>query len=475
MKLIMSDDFFFKPAYELGNMVKSQEMTAVEITEKFIERIGKINPIINAYCHTTFDMARDQAKKADENAKKGQGGLINGIPVSIKDLMEMEGVRTTFGSKILENYIPEMDEVVITRIKEAGGVILGKTNTPEFGHEFRTVNKIYGITLNPWNINMTSGGSSGGAGSAAAAGISPLALGSDGGGSIRIPSSFCGCFGLKPTFGRIARYPRSAHAWATLDHYGPIVRYVKDAALFLDVMQGADPMDMFSIQNTVDNHYNLIHEKPRGLKIGYTKTLGFVKALEPEAEKAFMESIDVLQKLDWEIEEAPIKMRSPDMQYSTLVMSGFAYDLKKHLKKWRDQMGESLVSFIEGGSSGTAFELEKANHKKRLLYEDLQKQVFKKYDILLCPTTPVPAFDIDLKYPETIGGRSASVLTFISFLYIFNMTGYPAASIPSGFSKEGLPLGMQIVGKKFDELTILQVAKAFEEVRPWQDKRPSLN
>ena len=471
----MSDDLFFKPAHELGAMVNSQEMTAVELTEKFIERIEKVNTIINAYCVKTFDMARDQAKKAEENAKKGQTGLINGIPVSIKDLMEMKGVRTTFGSMIYENYVPEMDEVVITRIKDAGGVILGKTNTPEFGHEFRTVNKIYGVTLNPWNINMTSGGSSGGAGSAAAAGISPLALGSDGGGSIRIPSSFCGCFGLKPTFGRIPRYPRHAHAWSTLDHYGPIVRYVKDAALFLDVMQGTHPMDMFSIQKSVESNYNLVDEKPKSLKIGYTKTLGFVKALEPDVEKAFMDSIDVLQKLDWEIEEVPIKMRSPDMQYSTLVMSGFSYDLKKELKKWRDQMGPSLVSFIEGGMSGKSNELEKATHKKRLLYEELHKQVFNKYDILLCPTTPVPAFDIDIKYPEVIGGRTASVLTFIGFLYIFNMTGLPAASIPSGFSSGGLPCGMQIVGKRFDDLTVLQVAKAFEEVKPWQDKKPSLN
>ena len=471
----MSDDLFFKPAHELGAMVNSQEMTAVELTEKFIERLEKVNTIINAYCVKTLDMAREQAKKADENAKKGQTGLINGIPLSIKDLMEMKGVRTTFGSKIYENHVPEMDEIVITRIKEAGGIILGKTNTPEFGHEFRTVNKIYGVTLNPWNINMTCGGSSGGAGSAAAAGISPLSLGSDGGGSIRIPSSFCGCFGLKPTFGRIPRYPREAHAWVTLDHYGPIVRYVKDAALFLDVMQGAHPMDMFSIQNTVDSHFNLVDEKPKNLKIGYSKTLGFVKALEPDAEKTFNESIDALQKLDWEIEEVPIKMRNPDMQYSTLVMSGFAYDLKKKLKKWRDEMGENLISFIEGGVTGTAMELEKATHKRRQLYEDLHKQVFNKYDILLCPTTPIPAFDIDIKYPETIGGRPASVLTFISFLYIFNMTGLPAASIPSGFSSEGLPLGMQIVGKRFDELTILQVAKAFEEVRPWQEKRPSLS
>ena len=471
----MSDDLFFKPAFELGEMVKRQEMTAVEICEKFIERIEKINVEINAYCTTTFDMAREQAKKADDAVKKGEKlGLINGVPLSIKDLIEMKGVRTTFGSKIYDNYIPEMDEVVITRLKEAGGVVLGKTNTPEFGHEFRTVNKIFGITHNPWNLNMTSGGSSGGAGSATAAGISPLSLGSDGGGSIRIPSSFNGIFGLKPTFGRIPRYPRKSHAWIALDHYGPLTRYVKDAALMLDVMQGPTPADMYSIQKTIDSHYKLIDEKPQNLKIGYTLKMGNIKAIDSDVEKAVVSSVMKLEQLGWSVEEAKFKLKNPDIQFSTLVSSGYGYDLKKDIKIWREEMGANLVTFVEMGVTQTAMDLEGATHQRRKIYEYLHNKVFNKYDILITPTTPTSAFDIDLSFPEKIGGKVASVLTFIGFLYPFNMTGLPAASIPCGWSSNGLPLGMQIVAKRFDELTILQVAKAFEEIQPWQNKKPNL-
>lgn len=469
------EDLCFMPAWEIAEAIKRQDLTAVEITEKFIERIEKVNPLINAYCVTTFDMAREQAKKADDAVKKGEKtGLLHGIPTSIKDLIELKGVKTTFGSKIHEDYVPEVDEVVITRLKDAGAVILGKTNTPEFGHEFRTTNLVYGTTFNPWNLEKTCGGSSGGAAAAAASGISPLALGSDGGGSIRTPSSFCGLFGLKPTFGRIPRFPRQSHAWITLDHYGPITRYVKDAALMLDVMQGNHDADMYSIQKTVDSHFQLVDEKPKKLKIGYTLSLSFVKALDPEVREAVLNSVSKFEKFDWDVEEAVFKLRNADMQYSTLVSTGYAYDLKKHLKKWRDQMMPNLISFIEAGKTQTAMELEKADHHRRKVFEILYK-VLQEYDILICPTTPIPAFDAEMKYPETIGGRSASVLTFIGFLYPFNITGLPAANIPCGWSSDGLPIGMQIVGKRFDELTILQVSKAFEEVAPWQDKRPPLN
>ena len=470
-----NSDLFFKPAHELANMIRRQEMTAIEICEKFIERIEKINKIVNAYCTNTFDMAREQARKADERVKKGEKiGLLNGIPTSIKDLIETKGVRTTFGSKLHENYIPEEDEVVVQRLKNAGCTILGKTNVPEFGHQFRTINKIFGITLNPWNIKMTSGGSSGGAGAAVASGMSPLALGSDGGGSIRIPSSFNGVFGFKPTFGRIPRYPRMSHAWITLDHYGPLTRYVKDAALMLDVMQGHHPADMYLIQKTVDSHFQKIDEKANKLKIGYSLKFGNIKAVEPEVEKAVLDSVIKFEEFGWTVSEAKIKLRNPDMQYSTLVSSGFAYDLKKALKKWREEMGPNLISFIEMGMTQSAMDLEMAIHRCRKIYETFYEKIFNNFDIFITPTTPTPAFDIDLNFPEKIGGKVASVLTFIGFLYPFNMTGLPAASIPCGWTNDELPIGMQIVGNRFDELTILQVSKAFEEIAPWQGKRPNL-
>jgi len=241
------EDICFMSACDMAEKIKTQELTSVEITESIIERIEKINPIINAYCTTTIDLAREMARKADNAVKKGEKvGLLHGIPTSIKDLMETKGIRTTFGSKIYENYIPEEDDLTVKKLKDAGIVLLGKTNTPEEGHKGVTDNLIFGESKNPWNLDRTCGGSSGGAAAAVASGLGPLALGSDGGGSIRIPSCFCGIYGLKPNFARIARKFRHL-AFCTMSHYGPIVRYVKDAALMLDAMAGPDPIDKYSI------------------------------------------------------------------------------------------------------------------------------------------------------------------------------------------------------------------------------------
>ena len=242
------EDICFMPAYEMADKIKNQELTSLEITETIINRIEDINPKVNAYCTVTFDIAREMAKKSDDAVNKGEKlGLLNGIPTSIKDLMQTKGIRTTYGFKLHENFIPEQDDIAFQRLKEAGCVLLGKTNTPDFGHIALTNNLIFGQTKNPWDLEKNSGGSSGGAAAAVASGLGPLALGSDGGGSIRVPSSLCGVFGFKPTFGRIPRYPlKGVHFW-TMDHYGPITRYVRDAALMLDVMKGPSEIDRFSL------------------------------------------------------------------------------------------------------------------------------------------------------------------------------------------------------------------------------------
>ncbi|MCK4383909.1 MAG: amidase, partial [Candidatus Lokiarchaeota archaeon] len=229
------EDICFMSAFEMREKIETQELSSIEITETIIERIEKVNPIINAYCTPTFELARETAKKADEAVKRNEKlGLLHGIPTSIKDLMQTKGIRTTYGSKLYEDFIPEQDDIAVQRLIKAGCVILGKTNTPEFGHIALTNNKLFGETKTPWDIERNSGGSSGGAASAAASGIGPLSLGSDGGGSIRVPSSCCGVYGLKPTFGRIPSYPRIGIVFNSMDHYGPLVRYVKDAALMLN-------------------------------------------------------------------------------------------------------------------------------------------------------------------------------------------------------------------------------------------------
>ena len=467
------EEICYMSACEMTEKIKSQEITSEEITETIIERIEQINPKINAYCITTFDLAREIAKKADDAVKKSENlGILHGIPTSIKDLMEIGGYRTTFGSKLYENYISEKDEITVKRLKDAGAVILGKTNTPAFGHIAVTHNLVFETTKNPWNLERTSGGSSGGAGASVASGISPLALGSDGGGSVRIPSSFCGVYGLKPSFGRSPRNLHGTIGWATLDHYGPLVRYVKDAALMLDAMAGPDPSDRFTLPKQKVSYIEALKNLPKNLKIGYSIKLGFVKAIDPEVQKAVIEGAMKLEKADYKVEEAKIRFKKPELAFNTIVTAGFGYDLGKYLDQ-KDKIDETLLKMIEAGMSYSAVDVKRAEHQREILYDKLE-DFFKNYDILITPSTAVPAFGLGIMYPPKIAGKGASPVAWMSYTYPFNMTGHPAASIPCGWSSEGLPIGMQIIGKRFEDASVLQVSKAFEDIAPWQDKKPNL-
>lgn len=468
------EDICFMSACEMAEKIKTQELTSQEITEAIIERIEKINPIINAYCTPTFDLAREMAKKADETVKKGEKlGLLHGIPISIKDLMETKGIRTTFGSKIYENYIPKEDDMTVKKLKEAGIVLLGKTNTPEEGHKAVTKNLIFGESRNPWNLDRTCGGSSGGAAAAVASGLGPLALGSDGGGSIRIPSCFCGIYGLKPNFGRIARKFRHM-SFCTMSHYGPIVRNVKDAALMLDAMAGPNSVDKYSIPLKDVSFLEALEEKPNRLKIGYSLDLGFAKALDKEVEESVINAVNKFEKFNWSVENVKIKLRKADRTMTILTTSSFAFDYKPLLKEWRDKLTPTLIRLIDAGMNYSALELLRAESQRQNI-EQTVYQFFKNYDILITPTTAIPAFELGKMFPEKIAGKSVSPIGWMPFTFPFNMTWNPAASIPCGWTKDGLPIGMQIVGRKWDEITLLQVSNAFEEIAPWQDKKPNFN
>lgn len=470
-----NEEICYMSACDIADSIKKGDLTSQEITEIIIERIEKINPILNAYCTPTFDLAREMAKEADKRVKTGVDiPLLNGIPTSIKDLIMIKGIRTTFGSKLYEDFIPKEDEVVIERLKNAGCVILGKTNTPEFGHVTVTFNLIFGETKNPWNLEKTPGGSSGGAGAAVASGISPLALGSDGGGSIRVPSCLCGIFGLKPTYGRIPKYPRIGLEFYTMDHYGPMTRYVKDAALMLDVMKGPHLGDRQSLPEDGIKYVEILDEKPSKLKIGYSLDLGLAKALDSDVEKTVLNSIDKLETFDWTAEKVNLNMRKAENAFYTYGTVGTAYDFKKKFDEWRDRMTPGLVKQIEVALPMTAMNLQLAL-SQRLACDEVMHQFFKNYDILITPTTAVPAFELGSVGPSKIEGKAVSHSGWYPFTYPFNLTSLPAASIPCGWSSEKLPLGMQIVGKRFDEETVLQISSAFEEIAPWQNKKPVFN
>ena len=466
-------------AFEMREKIKTQEVSSSEITETIIERIKKINPLLNAYCTPTFELARETAKKADDAVKKGESlGLLHGIPTSIKDLMQTKGIRTTFGSKLYEDFIPEQDDIAVQRLIKAGSVILGKTNTPEFGAIALTNNKLFGETKNPWDLERNSGGSSGGAASSVASGIGPLALGSDGGGSIRVPSSCCGVYGLKPTFGRIPSYPRIGIAFYSMDHYGPIVRYVKDAALMLNVMKGHHPGDNNSFPDDNIDYVKILEDKPKKLKIGYSWTLGYGKILEDEVKESVLNGVQKFEQFDWDVEETTLKIRKPESSFKTEVSVGYAYDLQNDFNNRPEDLSPYLIGSIKLGIDNSSMNVGKAREQRKRVYEDMY-QYFKNYDVLITPTLPCPAIipgwlETGTTFPK-IGKKSLSIMSWMTYTYPFNMTGLPAASIPSGWTKSGLPIGMQIVGKRFDEQTVLQVSKAFEEVAPWQDKRPIFN
>jgi len=468
-------DICFMSACDMADRIKRQELTSEEITEVIIERIERINPIINAYCTPTFDLARNMPKQADDLIKKDKNlGLLHGIPVSIKDLTETSGIRTTFGCKIFENNIPREDEIAVKRLKDAGAVILGKTNTPAFGFKWVTDNLIFGETKNPWNLERTPGGSSGGAAAAVTSGLCPLAIGSDAGGSIRAPSSFCGIYGLKPTYGRVPYgIMRTSGYLGTLAHKGPIVRYVKDAALMLDVLIGEDDSDRYSLPKPNFSYVEKLREKPSKLKIGYTHDFGYTKAIEPDVKNTFLNAIQEFERLNWSIEKTSIRIKKAVSIMDLLWLSGFYFSLGRFLKRWEDKMDPTLVKVIKEGKKCSLMDIKSAEIQREQIYEVICRQL-KKFDVLITPTVACTAFKLDKGYPEIIDGIEVNHLEWV-YTFPFNLTGHPAASIPCGWSSEGLPIGMHIIGKRLDDLTVLQVSRAFEKVAPWQDKKPSFN
>ena len=467
------EEICFMSAIDMFEAIRRQELTSLEITETIIERIEKINPITNAYCTTTFDLAREMAKEADDKVKKGEKlGLLNGIPTSIKDLNPVKGIRTTYGSKIFENHIPDHDDIAVKRLKKEGCVILGKTNTPEFGFKGVTDNSIFGYSRNPWNLDFTTGGSSGGAASAVVSGLGSLAQGSDGGGSIRHPSSLCGAYGLKPSFGRVPRYPKLFPMGLDLAVIGPIVRNVKDAALMLDAMKGPFEGDKASLPKDGFRYIDKISEIPEGLKIGYSLDLGYAKVVDTEVKKSILNSVELFENFGWNIEPVKMKMRKAQLSFNTIWTSMLGYNLKPYLKEWEDKMDPDLVKLIKAGLGYDGMSLPRALAVRAQIYETIYK-VFKNYDILITPSLAIPAFKLGMMYPSKINGVNVSPTAWMPFSFPFNLTGHPAASIPSDWSSNGLPIGMQIIGKKFDEMTVLQVSKAFEELAPWQGKRPN--
>jgi amidase len=467
----------YTPATQLAAAIRTKQLSPVEVTDAVLERIERLNPTINAYCTLTAELARTAARAAEAAVMRGDTiGPLHGIPYSLKDLTVTKGIRTTFGSKIFEHYVPTEDAILVERLRTAGGILLGKTNTPEFGCKGFTDNKIFGTTYNPWNLERTPGGSSGGAGAAVAAGMGPLAEGSDLAGSIRMPASWCGVVGFKPSQGRIPRYP-NGNAWNTMSFNGPLTRTVADAALMFQVMAGADDRDPLSLPNTGEDFCAAVQGDLRltGLRVAWTPDLGGIVPVEPVVQEICAEASRVFVELGCHLEAD-----SPDFSGAHELFAVLNANLRMaavgdYAAEWADQMDPLLVWRLEQGKRFSLTDVGKAETARTALYQRVRK-FFAAYDLLLLPTTVAPPYPAHGGYPTTVAGRSITTPYEILLLtYAFNLTGQPALSLPAGWTDDGLPIGLQIVGRRHADALVLRAGAAFEAAAPWADRRPLLD
>ena len=472
---MMNKELAFSSAWELRGLIAARQVSPLELTELFLRRIEELNPKLNAYLTVTAEEAMASARVAEQAVAKGDPlGPLHGIPVSLKDLDLTKGIRTTLGSLLFKDTVPDQDSISVERTRQSGAIILGKTNTPEFGLSGTTENRLGDACRNPWNTERTAGGSSGGAGAAIAASLCVMGSGSDAGGSIRIPSSFCGIYGIKPTLGRVPRFGGLGQpAPNQFSQAGPMSRTVRDSALLLQVMAGPDPRDPDCIREKPADYLAALDQGVRGLRMAWSLDLGYA-AVDPQVAEATSKAAQVFEELGCSLEEAGLALEDLKDHWVTMY-SANSYISYGHLF---EQDPGSLTDYARK-TYEDAKTLTAADYARALVgigrVQAQLNQLLERYDILLTPTMPVPAFPIGQR-PQTIGGKSVDPWWgFTPFMSPINIAGLPAASVPCGFSAEGMPLGLHIVGRRGDEATVLRASAAFEEARPWIDKRPPVS
>ncbi len=466
-----SEDICFKPALELARLVREKALSPVEITDAFLVRIEALDPRLNAYLTVAGDYARAAALRAEQAIAAGNPiGPLHGVPFSIKDLVFTAGIRTTGGSRVYEDFVPEHDSIVVKRLKEAGGILLGKTSTPEFGHKGTTENLIIGDTRNPWALDKTPGGSSGGAGAATAAGLSPLSIGTDAGGSIRVPASFSGVFGFKPTFGRVPDFPGFGGG-RTLSQTGPMTCTVADAALMLDVIAHPAEAARSSLPAHETTYLASIGAIPVSLRVGFSPDLGYAP-VDAQVADIVRQAVSAFEDIGWAVEESHPGFDDPNEIFNTVIRAENYAVARPLLERHADLLDPGMRAFTENGATVTAQDYLLAQAERDRIAGTLA-DYFDRHDVLVTPTLAVPPFEIHTR-PQQIAGRAIHGVSWIAFTYPFNLTGNPAASVPCGFTRDGLPVGMQVVGPRHADALVLKVCAAFEQARPWIDHRPGM-
>ena len=467
----MSEELAFTSATELLNRYKTKKLSPVEATKASIAQIERHSEKLNVFTIIDPEQALIAASNSEKRWMAGEPkGLCDGIPTTIKDLVITKGWPTLRGSRSVDpNQAWDEDAPCVARLKEHGAILLGKTTTPEFGHKGVTDSVLTGITRNPWNLEKTPGGSSGGASAAVASGMGQLAIGTDAGGSIRIPASFSGIYGIKPTFGRVPMYPASP--FGTLSHTGPMTRTVKDAALMLQVISQPDPRDWYGLPRHETNYSDLIENGVQGLKIGFSPTLGLDTKVDPEVADAVSDSAAQFSNLGAKVESVDVKWPiSPRDLFMVHFGSGAATFMSMLTDSQKDQIEDTLQAIAAEGSKLEMLTVKKAE-LDRVSNGIYMNQLLSQYDLVLCPTLPLVAFEAGKACPDEYVNDPYG---WIPFTPPFNLTGQPAASIPCGFNSDGLPIGLQIIGPTYGEQMVLNASRAFEKVRPFSDQRPKL-
>lgn len=470
----MSADLAFMSAVEVAQNIREKKISSLEATENFFQRIDRLDSELNSYLTLCQDQALADARAADDAVQRGSYlAPLHGVPISIKDLELTKGVTTTMGSALFSDRVPDMDSIVVERVKASGAIILGKTNTPEFGQSGTTENKVGEPCRNPWNTERTPGGSSGGAAAALAAGLCTLSMGTDGGGSIRIPASFTGVYGIKPTQGRVPRY--GGYGRPSANHFsqsGPITRTVADSALLLQAVAGYDTRDVNSLRQAAPDFSANLGAGVKGMRLAWSSDYGFA-AVDQEVADITERSAKQFSGLGANVEDAGLKLEDPfnvfwDV-FATAAYTSYGHLLNEHRNDFSDYGLKSLLH----GQSRSGADISRAIYEIDRLGRRME-EFFDGFDLLITPTMAVPAFPIGQR-PSVIGGRKVEPFWgFLPFTYLINITGQTAASIPCGYSEDGMPIGLHIIGPRGSEVKVLQASAAFEQAQPWSGKRPAI-
>lgn len=463
----------YMTAGDLAKLIEKRAVSPVEIIEAHLQRIDSLEPALNSFITLLPEQAMFAAKQAEEQIAAGRyKGPLHGIPFGLKDLYYTKGVRTTSGTRVFDGFIPEYDCTIAAKFREAGAILLGKLNLHQLAYGATGENPDYGNMHNPWDPRMIAGGSSGGSGSAAAAGECTLTMGNDTGGSIRIPSALCGLAGLKPTYGRLSRYGITPLAWS-MDHAGPMTRSVEDCALVMNAVAGYDAHDPTSADVPVPDYTRALTGDIKGLRVGVPEEY-FEVPIDPEVEQAVRRAIDRLGELGATVSEVSWPMYHQVAAVSTVVLMTEAGAAQGHLLRTNGaQLWENVRTRLEAGLFFSGADYLQAQ-KARTLFNRQSLELLQEVDILAGPTLPITAHQIGATSVQAGSTRVGSISSLTQYTRALNINGFPAITVPCGFSEDGLPIGLQLAGRPFDEETVLRAAHAYEEATDWHERRPEL-